>query len=228
MSKSRMREMHDEVLDRVARELVSEGYDVMRDPSPLLLPAKLAALGPDLVARRGDENVIVEVKLTPDPKGAEQVRALARAVEACPGWHFRLVTAPRPPDAETLTVDQILGWTEEAERLIGEGHREAGLILLLAAAEATGRRLAEAEGIRVQAWHPAAMLRELVHQGLMTNADLDLLDQARVRRNLLVHGLAGEPLDPGWLSSVVAAVRRLIGEILQPSGSPVDEAVAAG
>src|SRR4051794_26007489 len=89
-----VREAHGRLEEQVARQLVAEGYEVFMEPGPHLLPRELGGLRPDILARRGEENLLVEVKLAPSRAGAEQVKRMAQAVQSLPGWQVRLVTAP--------------------------------------------------------------------------------------------------------------------------------------
>jgi hypothetical protein len=130
-----------ELVEQVARELAGDGYEVLIEPGPSFLPGKLARFRPDILARRGDENLVVEVKLTPDPAGGGEMRELAEAVRERPGWRFRLATAPRDLAAAPWTIEEAAQRVDEAEALGREGHAELAVTLLVAAAEAVGRRL---------------------------------------------------------------------------------------
>ena len=56
----------------IAEEYRSRGYEVIEQPSPEQLPEFLAGYHPDVLVRKGDEAIIVEVKsrssLTKDPR----------------------------------------------------------------------------------------------------------------------------------------------------------------
>ena len=205
-------EVEHRLTEQVARQLVEEGYDVLLEPSPLLLPRELAGHRPNILARRGDENLLVEVKLVPSPAGAEQVQRLIQAVRSLPGWEVRLVTAPRPEPTSPWSVAEGEARLAEAERLAGQGYQEAALILLVAAAEALGRRLGTVEQVRVQPWSPATLFRELIFHGLIDREDAERLERAIVARNQIIHGIADENVDPAEVAGLVEAVRRLAAE----------------
>lgn len=202
-----------ELVEQVARELAGDGYEVLIEPGPSFLPGKLARFRPDILARRGDENLVVEVKLTPDPAGGGEMRELAEAVRERPGWRFRLATAPRDLAASPWTIEEAACRVDEAEALAREGHGEAAVSLLVAAAEAVGRRLGEIEGLRLQRWNPRAIPGELVYHGLIDQADANLLDRAQRLRNLLMHGANGGPDTSVDLPELVVVLRRLLAEV---------------
>src|SRR3954469_10964637 len=85
MTAELVREAHDRLEEQVARGLVAEGYEVFVAPGAHVLPRELVGLRPDILARRGGENLLVEVKLVPTAGGAEQAKRMAQAVESRPG-----------------------------------------------------------------------------------------------------------------------------------------------
>jgi uncharacterized protein YutE (UPF0331/DUF86 family) len=180
--------------EQVAQQLIGEGYDVLVEPGADRLPPDIARFHPDILARRGDEVVVVEVKARgTDTAARSQVEALARAVQSHPNWRFELVvmSTDQPAlDAEpTWSRDQIVTRLAEARALAHAGHLEAALLILWAVCEATGRWLAQTENLEVQRWDAASLFRQLVHGGLLDGADLDAIEEVRRVRNRLVHGL---------------------------------------
>ena len=206
------RETEHRLAEQVARQLVGEGYEVFVQPGPQLLPRELVGLQPDILARRGDENLIVEVKLAPSSEGAEQVKRIAQVVKSLPGWQVRLITAPKPEPSSPWTLAEAEARIEDAARLAEQGYREAALVLLLAAAEAIGRQLASGEQVRVQRWSPVALFRGLVHHGLIDREDAERLVRAYVLRNRIVHGIADRSVESAELADVLEAVKRLGAE----------------
>lgn len=69
-------------LQQVAEEYRARGYEVLLEPQRNQLPRALARLHPDLVARKGEELVVVEVKSRSALKNNAQVQELARTVRA--------------------------------------------------------------------------------------------------------------------------------------------------
>lgn len=201
------------LIERVAQELVDDGYETIVRPAPYLLPVDVARFRPDILARRGGENVAVMVREVPDPASGPQVEGLAAAVRSHPSWHFRLTTAPREEIATPWEPAEAEARAREAEELLERGHPEAALVILLAAAEAVGRWLADHEQLKLTRWDPQALFGGLVHHGLLDQADRPVLDRARRLRNLLVHGANGGPDTAVDLPELVAVLRRLLAEV---------------
>jgi Holliday junction resolvase len=209
------------IKEQVARRLVREGYDVVVEPGPDLLPPDLARFRPDILARRGEEKLIVEIKARSDRPSGSQIQELARLVRAKPGWHFELVVAPpEPTESEsgtTWTAAEAAARVAEAEALVDAGHDEAGLLLAYAAAEAAARHLAERAGMGVQWWSPPALFRQLVHAGLLDRQHVEALDRTRISRNQLVHGLTPDGDVGPQVRKLAQVARELLAEDSRPA-----------
>lgn len=201
------------LVERVAQELVDDGYEAIVEPAPHLLPADIARFRPDILARRGGENVAVAVREIPDAASGPQIRGLAAAVRSHPGWHFRLTTAPREEPVAPWEPAEAEARVREAEQLLERGHPDMALVLLLAAAEAVGRWLADHEELKLTRWNPKVLFSALVHHGLLDQADARLLDRARPLRNLVVHGANGGPDTAVDVPELVAVLRRMLAEV---------------
>lgn len=207
--------------EQVAQQLIAEGYDVVVEPGADLLPSDIARFRPDILARRGDEVVVVEVKARgAGTAGGDEVEALARAVGSHPNWRFELVVlSPDEPalDAEpTWSRDQIVSRVGEARSLLRSGHVEAALLILWAACEAAGRWLARTENLEVQRWDASFLFRQLVHGGLLDGPDLDAIDEARRVRNRLVHGLNVDADLATLTGRLAGVVDRMLAEPMLP------------
>lgn len=80
-------------VERVALNLEAKGYVVERSPSVADVPFDLGRYEPDLIATRGDERAIVEVKSRLSTVAMEVFREVNQAVRKH-GWHFIMVTVP--------------------------------------------------------------------------------------------------------------------------------------
>lgn len=78
-------------IERIAEEYRSKGYDVLVEPSGPDLPPFLGNHRPDLIARRGDERLVIELKPSPSEAEPGRVRGLAEKIEREPGWKFVLI-----------------------------------------------------------------------------------------------------------------------------------------
>jgi Holliday junction resolvase len=84
--------MQQETPERVAQRYRDEGYQVVVRPFGEQIPPFIAGFQPDLIAIRGNEGVIVEIKINRmDLSSDHQISRLAEIVNARPGWRLDLV-----------------------------------------------------------------------------------------------------------------------------------------
>ena len=93
----------------IAEEYRSQGYEVIEEPSPGQLPDFLFGYRPDLLIRKGNEAIIVEVKSRTSLARNPQVQDLARILQPKPHWNFELVIVEEGDQFHTLQGAQPLG-----------------------------------------------------------------------------------------------------------------------
>lgn len=206
-----------DIAEQVARRLVSEGYSVMREPAPHLLPRELRDFRPDILATRPGESLIVEITRPRRGEPSAGIDSLAEKVRALPGWRLELVVGGETSSPEPWSIEETRERLDHGESLLRAGHGEAALMILWAVWEATARVLAEAEGVTVQRWAPAALMSQLVHHGLLGQEDLDTVREVSFARNEIAHGMKAS-LDAGAAAARLAAViRRMLVELDHPT-----------
>src|SRR5215469_8061361 len=85
---------------RAQRVIVHEyrklGYNVIQSPKGKKLPEFLAGLSPDIIATKGDDRVVIEIKRADTLKGSNDLTELAARVAEMPNWRFELHTLEAP------------------------------------------------------------------------------------------------------------------------------------
>jgi Holliday junction resolvase len=81
---ARTEQLERERLLELAKEYRQKGYEVLLSPKPEELPDFLRGYRPDMIVRRGEEKVVIEVKSRPSIASAQYLRGLAQAVEEHP------------------------------------------------------------------------------------------------------------------------------------------------
>jgi hypothetical protein len=76
---------------RVARKYKLLGYDVLENPRADHLPDFLRDVTPDIVARSGSDNVVIEVKRHEALKGSNTLVRMAETVSSHDDWRLELV-----------------------------------------------------------------------------------------------------------------------------------------
>jgi REase_AHJR-like protein len=208
-----------ELARQVAEDYRAKGYEVTLRPRSNLLPPSLAAYEPDILARKGDEAIVIEIRSRPASRRQPPLEGLARAVRALPGWRLELVLAE--PDIAFPLPDTTLPWSEreagraldEAEQLLKAGHTEAALLMAWAGTEATLRHVAEREDVKAERNEANFLLERLTTEGVLGQREYQVLRDALAFRNAIAHGLKPRTM----VRSKVRGLLRTARGLLEPS-----------
>jgi hypothetical protein len=200
----------------LAEEYRSKGYEVIIEPSSDQLPEFLSGYRPDLLVRKGNEAVIVEVKSRSSLTQNSEIRDLARLVHGAPGWNFELVVIGEegrvntPEEAVPLAREEILQRLQESERLLDAGAVEAAVLVAWSASEAAVRLLATEEGLALD--RPTAMfvIKQAVMNGVILREDYNFFERAMKYRNALAHGYKVPNLDPMLVKDLIGTTKHIL------------------
>ena len=181
-------------IERIAEEYRSKGYDVLIEPSGPDLPPFLGDQRPDLIARRGDERLVIKLKSSSSEAEPGRLRNLAERISNESGWKFVLI-APSPAEellpGERLTLlsaSEIEQYVQQARGLLELCRKEAAILLAWAAVEALLRDLAKREEIPLPRPETPTLLKQMVFQGLVDSEQYRALNQAYKARSAVAHG----------------------------------------
>jgi hypothetical protein len=73
-------------------DLRKQGYAVIVEPDPASIPFDLQQYRPNILATRGDENLIIEIKTRGDHRSIERYQEIAKIVGSHENWRFMLST----------------------------------------------------------------------------------------------------------------------------------------
>ncbi|MEP6495914.1 MAG: hypothetical protein ABJF01_24755 [bacterium] len=181
------------ILERIADEYRRRGYEVIVEPNGTDLPLFLAGAIPDMIARRANERLVIEVKNSPSEVDRAQVDTIAQRIANEPGWQFVLMaTGPQrtvdPPESIALDEAGIKGRLDEASALLNTGHVEAALMLAWAATEAVMRLLVAKHHLGIDRDDASTLIRSLVSEGYIDEDGFRLLNEAFRLRSAVAHG----------------------------------------
>jgi uncharacterized protein YutE (UPF0331/DUF86 family) len=180
-------------LEQIASEYRRKGYDVAIRPREDHIPAFLRPFQPDLVATSDGDNVVVEIKSSPE-LASESIVKLAEAIEAQSGWRFELVVVNPPvarevpPHGALAADDRVESILREAQALYRERRYEAAAMMAWSAAEAIFRRVAEANGLEAERKSSASVLKQLYASGLIDEDQYEVFSRTMEFRNAFAHG----------------------------------------
>jgi hypothetical protein len=201
-----------EAIRQYADWYAQQGYQVSIEPSPRELPEFLRTL-----ARRGGENVVVEIK-TSSPASFETVQRLARALEHRAGWQLQVVYADLP-DPEWQPPSQLPERRDLLARLdrIGRASEDADqrrlefLLLWSIVEAATRHRLAALKIPPTGRISSSALLKMLVSEGMIEDDDYAVLRRGLAARNALAHGFLNQVVDRALFEEIHRAANGLLG-----------------
>lgn len=203
----------------LATDYAARGYQVFVDPQGDQLPEQLAQYRPDMLVRRGDETIIVEVKSRGALRKTEQTERLKRLIATIPGWRVELVVVNPERDSgleenqRALQPGEARSGLEEAEKLLGSGHPEAAMLLGWASTEAVLRLVAERSAIRLRSADPAYLIKALATDGVIGREEYHRLSDALQVRNALAHGYKLHTLDRSQVADLLKLGRELLDAI---------------
>lgn len=206
------KERHDAAVEQLAIDLRQDGYRVVVGPCGDELPAPLRDLRPDLLASRGGQHIVYEVKLRGGP--TRSYEELRRRVEAIPGHSFRLFFAgddDRDLDFPPPSEETIRKALSEPERLHAEGNAAAALLLSWSLFEAAARRrMVEDENDPKRGVTPEGLIMRLIHLGYLDDGDLTRLRAVIRARNRAAHGDLDVQVEPVALADLRRATEALL------------------
>jgi hypothetical protein len=207
----------------------AEGYEVVVDPRGPELPEALRQFSPDLLARRGDELVVAEVRRRRPGGGRwREVERLAEVTRTLPGARFDLVVlddAEDGPEAASRdwSADEIQRALADVEKLVEEKRTAPAILLLYAALEPEFRAIAARESVFVPGFGINRLISALTSEGVISRRDYRTLMDGLDARNAIAHGLRPDTvLDGAALRRLLATARRLArgSKAMQPQREP--------
>lgn len=206
-----------ERLLQLAEDYRDKGYEIFFHPNPEDLPDFLRNYRPDMIVRRGDEAVIIEVtsRRSLNSSSGQYLQNLAQSVEQHSGWRFELVmTNPEDyvhsPQAEnSLQPSEIETKLQVARQLVMQ-HPESAILYSWSLVEATLRLVAEHEGISLQRLDPLYLVKQLVTEGVISRPEYQLLMDAISLRNTIAHGFKTSQATQEFVSKLINLAEELL------------------
>lgn len=209
----------EQELDSVVQSYKRQGYSVEVRPRGASLPAFAKDFGVDLLARRGDENVLVAVKKNRDAvAGDAAIKRYAESTENQPGWRFDLVILEGQErnefqGARELAAQDMLALLTHADRLVELGFVNEAIITAWSALESSMRLRLRADGESAgYGTPPRQMLNELYSSGALSEEEFRRVESLFRLRNEIVHGFKPTAAEPGIVAFVAELTRRLVDE----------------
>ena len=208
--------------NQAEEEYRRRGYEVSREHPLEILPDFIA----DLVARKDDEVIVMEVATRASLALNPRINQLSQALRDKPGWTFELLLVGEPerlaaPERVRLLSEQEIGQRmADAERALDTGFFEAAFILGWTALEATIQELITGEDTPPpDVANSGHLLDQAVFLGVVSREDYQQLTDLLRYRNAVVHGLGADGVDDKSVTLLLEKVRQLGGNASRTTSS---------
>lgn len=202
-------------IERIVKEYTSANYDVVIQPEPNLLPSQLRRFQPDILARKGNKHVLIEVKSRNEFAAETEMSALAKEIEKLKGWQLevqfigparQLQEQPVAP----LSLKQASERLDSVSLLLSHDDPESALVIAWSVFEAVLRQLSWNADVPVIPWNALRAAKQLVTLGILSRSEYELFMSGSNTRNQVVHGGSVTRSVEPMVHSIVSTVRRLI------------------
>ena len=168
-----------ESIEKLAAKYKRQGYDVVIHPSREQLPSVLRQFRPDLIARREDDKVVVEMKSHQELFTERDLVPIAEQVAKLQGWRLELQVVgqtrqARQKTAAPLSPEDALRRLASAAALLKSKDQESALVVAWSAFEAVLRQMSWHADIPMSPWNAARAAKQLVAIGVLTRSDYEL------------------------------------------------------
>jgi hypothetical protein len=196
-------------------ELVDAGWEVFEDPDRQVLPEPLRKFDPDILARRGTELLIVEVK-SRRSSDLGQLNALTSAVAEVPNAKLEVNWLGDAPEFDP-PIEDIRAYLNEASRLLSLSASIGGLLVAWAALEGSVVYFASDKD-EVPPWTtPWQLLSSLFSLGYVSDRDFQRLTDVWRVRNEIAHHVSPVAPQPEDIKFLIGIAERMIrGAYISP------------
>ncbi len=176
----------------IARAYSKQGYEVSINPTKGDLPSFLIGYQPDLIARKNDDHVIIEVVSSASRKSrAKQLRKFAKSAAERRGWRFELVSASgdfSSQEQEYWGADELRNQLDSALNLKDQRYHVAAILQGWSAFEASARLALSGTIAEYRPPSPSYLVKALYNEGLIDRSGYDAAIFFANLRNAAAHG----------------------------------------
>jgi len=194
------------------------GYDVVSQPSKEVLPDFLRSFQPDLIARKPGENLIVQLKNRVQAKSLSYWLRLEQTIQEHPDWKLQLIDPGSldidlAPGSEPTDNDTIKEQISQAEQLLSTNNPDLAVVVAFGALEAAMRAIVVAHELSWDHINVLTLIATLLDAGYFDQDDVSLVRRMMEKRNAIVHGFSGKPIDSQSIGEFIDLVNEVIGYI---------------
>jgi REase_AHJR-like len=199
-----------------AKELSEKGYKVLVEPSLSELPFDLGGYRPDLIARKNNEGIILDVKNSLKRWPISRFQDIAERIASHPGWRFVLIKLDDvnekflPSSQSDLpSWDDLNSRINKLNMLIQESFFEPALLFFSSILEAAMRKRAIQQNRPIWRFPEEKLLSHLFSDGEISILDVDLFEACLELRNKSAHGVK-IAIEPELLKAAYRSIQALV------------------
>lgn len=203
---------HHSVLG-IAQEYKNKGYEVAVEPDPQSLPDFLKEYRPDLIARNGEDNIVVEVKSFASLVRPNHLSELAQAIRENPAWRLELVVVNPKRNSQignSPIESAIREHLANVSQLRDEGYSHAALLTTLSALEAALRLSDMSSGVSRTERSALTIARSLFKPGFLTPEDHEIVMQGLRLHNSSLPAPADQMTENHLIDKLLLVIRALL------------------
>lgn len=201
----------------IGKRYEEKGYAVTFSPGGPSIPFDLGGYIPDILAVKGDEKLLIEVKSRTSGLSAEKYRQVDEEVQKHPGWRFLIVTAsdpefvepgsvaPKPP----VSVEKIEQQLARIDKIAVEDDLATLLVQPLWAVYVNALRMLSDQSENDFNWSDYSFLNQSYSTGLISYEEYEAAKNLMMLRNSAAHSL-----DAVATKGDVLKLRSMIDEVL--------------
>jgi len=201
----------------IANEYKEKGYEVYTNPRQNELPDFLIGFEPDLIARKENDNVLIEVKTRQDKSDIKQFESIINDINKREDWRFEVVFTNtkekkiNTSQLQTLSSELITERLDEINRLIQFESFEAAFLLSWSTLEAVLREKLINENKSSLDKTTLSIIKTMFSIGLLNQNDYKTLQIANKLRNTVIHGFQ-QKIDNKSVVDILQIINNLIGK----------------
>jgi hypothetical protein len=190
-----MTDKHTAAVRNIAKQLERDGYAVFLEPGSAVIPFDLSGYQPDILATKGVEHLLVEVKTQATRRSLERYKSIADTVSRHPNWRFLITTVQAEGDPDDAITPPLVSREEigvllgRLDALLESDSHSFAVPYLWTALMAGLRTRAFEKKVPVDATSDLRVLSYMYSLGELSHEDYETMRRYHDIRNSLTHSI---------------------------------------
>lgn len=185
----------NQAIQSTASDLENQGYSVTIEPDPSEIPFDLHRYRPDILATRGDENLLIDIKTRGHQRSVERYREITKIVGSQQNWRFMLSTIDTIEPVESVLIESqadsqsLKNMLGKLEHLLSGDDYDLAMPYLWSIYISSLRTVGEKADVPIDITSDKSFLNHMYSLGEMSFGEYEWAQQFLESRNRAVHRL---------------------------------------